>query len=34
MTDKQFDVLMKVLVATTLLFLMTWVPESQVMYEP
>lgn len=32
MTDKQFDVLMKVLVAATLLFLMTWIPEAEVPY--
>ena len=32
MTDKQFDVFMKVLVAATLLFLMTWIPESEVPY--
>jgi len=28
MTDKQFDVLMKVLLAVTLLFLTTWVPDG------
>lgn len=31
MSDKQFDVMMKVILAVTLLFICTFVPESEVM---